>query len=548
MIPESLHSRFLMATTRSKMRLMKWLAAPIRGLRRILGFANSGLLVKRQGIRWNLDLSEAIEANLYLTGRYEPELGSLMERKIPRGSTVLDIGANLGAHTLPLAKQVGAKGKVLAIEATDFALSKLRRNLSLNPELQSIVTPIHAFLCDPERSDLPAFVSASWSLNGSLESPSRNALDLGFSKPVVGAETLTLDELVESRIESGEIERVDAIKLDVDGHEAAILRGSIKTLRTFSPLVFIECSPIHYEAMKTSFRDQVNLLLEEGYEFEDVFGHRLPSDATQIERGIPRGTLVNLLARKKEHTPGSRSTFESEERLKRLKQKLTSFMAEQKDSWSYLKVIRPGYASKRLYAIYLIETYHYTFHNSRNQARIPARKEALDIQYMKFCLHHAEEEAGHERMALHDVKALGFPVNEDSLPEPLPATQELIRYLYDLSETGNPLARLGYSFWAERVYDYIEPLLTLMRVGVGIPRNAMSFFTAHSSIDAKHAVEVDRAILRFAKTEEDWHAIESCMLGSLERTIKMTHEVLTEYDRTLAGENTRYDRILKGER
>ena len=542
MLPNWLHSRLLLVSTRSKMRLMQILAAPIRIFRSLLGRPTRDLIVRREGITWSLDLSEAIEANLYLTGRYEPELADLMDRTLSHGSVVLDIGANLGAHTLPLAKKLGPEGRVIAVEATDFALKKLKQNLALNPQLEARVTPIHAFLCDSERTDLPAYVSASWSLKGGLTSPSRNALDLGYAKPILGAQTLTLDELVKDL----RLERVDAIKLDVDGHEVTVLRGARNTLQKHSPLVFIECSPIHYEAMKTSFREQLDLLLAEGYRFEDVFGRELPSDPDRIRASIPRGTLINILAKKPAHQESLDLKNLNEQRLERLKHRLTAYMAGQKDSWSYLKVIRPGYASKELYAIYMIETYHYTFHNSRNQARVATRKEPIEIPYLKFCLHHAEEEAGHELMALHDVKSLGFPADIATLPEPLPATQELIRYLDEVAETGNPLARLGYSFWAERVYDYISPLLSLMKVGVGIPSKSMSFFTAHSTIDAKHAIEIDRALIRFAKTEADWEAIEACMIGSLDRTIKMTHEVLAEYDRTRAGEPTRYDAILGG--
>lgn len=546
MLKTWIHSRILLLSTRTKMRFVQCLAAPIRFFRSLLGLPSRSLLTRRRGITWSLDLSEAIEANLYLTGRYESELADLMDRTLPAGAVVLDIGANLGAHTLPLSQRVGPEGRVIAVEATDFALKKLKQNLSLNPELEARTTVVHAFLCDPDRSDLPAYVSASWSLNGGIASPSRNALDLGYAKPTLGARTLTLDELVDEFVQDNGLERVDALKIDVDGHEVSVLRGARKTLQRYSPLVYIECSPIHYEAMKTSFHEQIDLLLAEGYRFEDVFGRVLPSDAEQIRASIPRGTLVNLLAKKPIHQATLELKSQNEQRLERLKHRLTAYMADQKDSWSYLKVIRPGYASKDLYTIYMIETYHYTFHNSRNQARVAARKEPIEIPYLKFCLHHAEEEAGHELMALHDVKTLGYPVDLSGLPAPLASTEELIRYLYEVADTGNPLARLGYSFWAERVYDFIAPLLSLMKVGVGIPSKAMSFFTAHSTIDAKHAVEIDRALIRFAKTEADWEAIETCMIGSLDRTIKMTHEVLAEYDRFRAGEPTRYDSILRG--
>jgi FkbM family methyltransferase len=511
----------------------------IQALRFLVGKRNKSLKATKNGINWNLDLSEAIDFNIYLTGIYEVELAKKMQEHIKEGDYVLDIGANVGGHTLPLAKMVGETGHVFAIEPTDFAFDKLKRNLELNPRLQNRVTAAKIFLNDAH-SELPQSVSASWSINGSMGAQERNQLDMGYGMSIENARATTLDELIESL----NITKLDAIKLDVDGHEVQVLRGAEKTLNTLSPVIFIEFSPIHYEGQGSTFTEQVELLTKHGYAFEDVFGNQLPTNANDLMNSIPRGTLVNAVAQKKSSNESRKRS--NEIKLRELKETLSNYMARQRDSWSFLKVIRPGYASKKLYAIYMMETYHYTFHNSRNQAAIPARRDEMDINYMKFCLHHAEEEAGHEMMAFSDIKKLGFNISKNNLPEPLPATQELIRYIYEIAENANPLARLGYSFWAERVYTYITPLLKLMKFGAGIPDKSMTFFNEHSDIDAKHAEDVDEAILRFAKTDADWKAIEECMIGTLDRTIKMTHEVLAEYDKVRDNQETRYKELFEG--
>lgn len=205
------------------------------------------------------------------------------------------------------------------------------------------------------------------------------------------------------------------------------------------------------------------------------------------------------------------------------------------------KVMEPGFVNKDLYAIYMIETYHYTKHNARNQALVATRNDDLPFGYMKYCLKHAQEEVGHEMMAFHDFKKLGYEnITIQDLPQPLSSTNALIGYLYYTSGKDNIYARLGYSYWAERVYEYIQPLLNLMKAGLGIPEKAMTFFVQHSEIDISHAQEVDAIITEFVKTEEDYLKVEATMLTSLSLTTKMLDEVFEEFVNIKEKNESRY--------
>jgi hypothetical protein len=226
--------------------------------------------------------------------------------------------------------------------------------------------------------------------------------------------------------------------------------------------------------------------------------------------------------------------------LENLKLRLEKTVEELMGGPNLEKVMTPGFADKRLYAIYLTETYHYTRHNSRNQALVATRREHIDPRYLKFCLRHAEEEVGHELMALHDLKNMGFQVTEESLPRPLNSTLTLISYLYQVAQYENPLARLGYSFWAERSYQYIRPLLNLLSTGLGIEKKSMTFFNEHSEIDVDHAKMVDDTIGRFAKTEHDFIAIGDCLETSLRLTSGMMDEVFCEFVKIKEGNSSRY--------
>ncbi len=208
---------------------------------------------------------------------------------------------------------------------------------------------------------------------------------------------------------------------------------------------------------------------------------------------------------------------------------------------NFVQAVLAGEFDKRLYAIYLIETYHYTLHNARNQALVGVRGKSLTPDYMRFCFKHAQEETGHELMALNDLFALGLEKSTFGLPEPLPATETLIAYLYWVSVTGNPLRRLGYSFWAENCYGYIDPVIKKMQTVLGLEPKQMSFLVAHAKIDEVHAAEVQRLILKNCKDEKDWRDLETVMVTSLRLTGNMLEEVFDEYKRLCHQGGTKYD-------
>lgn len=207
----------------------------------------------------------------------------------------------------------------------------------------------------------------------------------------------------------------------------------------------------------------------------------------------------------------------------------------------FVRAINEGRATQAMYAIYMIETYHYTSHNSRNQVLVGIRPDCSTI-YTKFCYEHAAEEVGHEKMALHDVASLGLPALKEEgayLPEPLLDTECLISYLYWISITGNPLQRLGYSYWAESCYSHINPILEKLRDSLQLKASQLTFFIAHSDIDAEHFEGVKDIIRRTCKNEQDLTAISRVMENSLQLTGRMLEAVYDEYELLLAGRSER---------
>jgi hypothetical protein len=64
---------------------------------------------------------------------------------------------------------------------------------------------------------------------------------------------------------------------------------------------------------------------------------------------------------------------------------------------------------------------------------------------------------------MHDLLSLGVDKSTLEIPTPHPNTEVFIAYLYWISINGNPLQRLGYSFWAEDSYQYIGKLIDNVR-------------------------------------------------------------------------------------
>lgn len=97
-----------------------------------------------------------------------------------------------------------------------------------------------------------------------------------------------------------EIVRLDFIKMDVDGHELPVLQGGRETLRRFQPLLVMEMSPYVHAEQHQSFADFVELLKSLSYSLRNTDnGKAVPLYATELQRLIPDGASINVLARAK---------------------------------------------------------------------------------------------------------------------------------------------------------------------------------------------------------------------------------------------------------
>jgi FkbM family methyltransferase len=275
-------------TTRQKMALARFCQSPVLSIRRALGRGHVAN-VKRRGLHWRLDLREAIDFAIWLQGYFEPATVAAYRAVLRPGSVVIDIGANVGAHTLPLAQAVGPRGYVVACEPTAEAFSRLRTNVAANPTLATHIRPRQAMLLAEPTSPLPRSVMASWPLapTGDVH-PTIRGRYLSTSRATV----TTLDDLVAEEA----LERVDMLKLDVDGYECDVLDGATQTLARFRPTVITEIDPFALEAAGRQLEELLTRFKVAGYRLHPMNGGP-PLSEESLYLLCKRGVSMNALAR-----------------------------------------------------------------------------------------------------------------------------------------------------------------------------------------------------------------------------------------------------------
>jgi FkbM family methyltransferase len=247
---------------------------------------NDQVIATRGGLRWQLDLTEGIDLAIYL-GAFERSTVNTYTRLIRPGDIVLDIGANIGAHTLQLAKCVGPSGHVYAFEPT-WAFKKLNTNIALNPEIAPRITAVQAMVSSSDGSELAPAIYSSWPL---VETTGLHELHLGRLQSTAGARVVTMDTYL---TEAG-IERIDLVKLDVDGFECDVLEGWTM-LRRWRPRILMELAPYVLAEHGRTLEQLIALLRNADYRLFMEDGAALPMVATELERMISPGAGINILA------------------------------------------------------------------------------------------------------------------------------------------------------------------------------------------------------------------------------------------------------------
>lgn len=144
-----------------------------------------------------------------------------------KGDVVLDCGACYGDSCLYFANLVGESGKVYSFEFIPRHIDVYRKNLNLNPPLQSLA----------ELVEFPLWDKAGLKMYFKDDGPGSRVEHFAFDGYEGTTETLTIDDFYEEK----RLDKVDFIKMDIEGAELYALRGAEKVIRKHKPKLAI-CS------------------------------------------------------------------------------------------------------------------------------------------------------------------------------------------------------------------------------------------------------------------------------------------------------------------
>lgn len=223
---------------------------------------------ERMGAWWNLRPSDYVHRDVFWFGEKDRWALYHILRLLPPNPVILDVGANFGYYSVRLAKEYGLASRVFAFEPNPATHELLKKNIALNG--LTTVEAVMAGLADHE---------------GTAGMASRLG-NSGASTVVEGSgiQLTTLDRFWERQT----LERLDFIKIDVEGFEEKLLRGAAETLRRFLPLILIELSPPTLARTGSSVQRVLDLLDSYGYDVLEInrkelrpLGH-LPEGETLI--------------------------------------------------------------------------------------------------------------------------------------------------------------------------------------------------------------------------------------------------------------------------
>lgn len=152
---------------------------------------------------------------------------SLLRAIVKPGMTVLDIGANIGQHSVVFAKIVGLQGSVFAFEPQRLFFQTLCANVALNQQVK-----VHArqVAVGSENGQISVPVMSPW-----LEKFNYAALNL--KAPQIDAACEMVDMIT---VDSLHLQQCDMMKIEVVGMEADVIRGAYQTLQRCRPILYVE--------------------------------------------------------------------------------------------------------------------------------------------------------------------------------------------------------------------------------------------------------------------------------------------------------------------
>jgi FkbM family methyltransferase len=183
------------------------------------------------GDTFDADLPSRLEWQLWAFGGYQKHFAELFGYLVRPGDRCVDVGANIGVHTVRLARLVGADGEVIAIEPDPDVVQRTNRNVALNRLANVRVISAAA---SERPGEMRLYRPSPWDTN-------RARASLLHHPYLTGAHT-TVPVVTVDSVCAGV--PVALIKIDGAGHEPAVVCGAADTIAGHSPSIVFRFEPM----------------------------------------------------------------------------------------------------------------------------------------------------------------------------------------------------------------------------------------------------------------------------------------------------------------
>jgi len=196
-------------------------------------YAGKSFKVRRQKLSWELHPDCLVQRSLYYLAWYEHRETNWIKRRVRPDWVFFDVGANFGYYSMLVSHFSGRRAQVYAFEPFAPNYRLLNRNKSLN-----------------DLGNLRTFKLALSDRDGGVEFLLPKEDNLGHGRILADASLATPERVVE-RVESttldgfvrkNGVEKIDFIKVDIEGAEMLFLAGARETLARLRPTLMIECN------------------------------------------------------------------------------------------------------------------------------------------------------------------------------------------------------------------------------------------------------------------------------------------------------------------
>jgi FkbM family methyltransferase len=219
---------------------------------------------------------KGISRELALFKIHEPKTTGFLKTILGKDMICLEIGANIGYYVLLEASLIGPKGRVIAVEPSPRSFAYLCRTISLN-DLKNVETYQLALGSD------------DCTLNFVVSQSSNHNHVLLENQKVMQAQLISVPSMkLDTFVRKLGLQRLDMLRMDVEGYESSIVEGSSETLKRFHPFILME---LHIRTDRSKAVKVLQDLRASGYNircsiprsFDYPFFHRFSIGISEID-------------------------------------------------------------------------------------------------------------------------------------------------------------------------------------------------------------------------------------------------------------------------